>query len=141
VHRAGQVLPDAVVASRHPAWVGRSAADSHLVMVTGVITTAVGYGVAIAKPIEHAPAAWTAVILGGPAVYLVGRSRLEYEVFSRVSLFRPVALGVLALLLPALLRAAPLITLTAAGAVLAGVASTDAWRARGKPSEGPAPPM
>ncbi|WP_433531118.1 hypothetical protein ACQPYA_03080 [Micromonospora sp. CA-263727] len=73
------------------------------------------------------------MILSGPALYLVGRSRFEYEVFNRVSPSRMIAIGLLLALIPALLRAPPLAALTAAGLILAAVAVADAQRARGNP--------
>ncbi|KAB1928092.1 low temperature requirement protein A [Micromonospora sp. ALFpr18c] len=52
VQRAGQILAEAVMKARHPATIGRSAADTHLVMVVGLAATAVGVlvlgGVAVA---------------------------------------------------------------------------------------------
>ena len=140
-YRAGQIFAEAVRQSRHPAHIGSSAADSHLLITIGVITAAIGYELAIAHPTGHTPIAWLVVILGGPALYLVGRSRFEYEVFSRVSPSRLVAIGLLLALFPALLWAPPLAVLTAAALVLTGVALADARRARGKPPEPPAPPM
>ncbi|MEV6811908.1 low temperature requirement protein A [Micromonospora sp. NPDC051296] len=140
-YRAGQIFAEAVRQSRRPAHIGTSAADSHLLIITGVITTAIGFELVIAQPTGFTPFAWLAVILGGPALYMVGRSRFEYEVFNRVSPSRIVAIGLLLALIPALLRAPPLAVLSGAAVVLTGVALVDARRARGKPPEPPAPPM
>ncbi|MFC7549017.1 low temperature requirement protein A [Plantactinospora sp. GCM10030261] len=140
-YRAGQILAEAVGASRHPARIGRSAADSHLLMMAGLVTTAIGYELTIAHPSGHTPPAWIGVILGGPALYLIGRSRFEREVFNRISPSRLIALATLGVLFPALLWAPPLVVLTAAGTVLAAVAAVDARRAWGKPPEPPAPPI
>ncbi|MFE9658072.1 low temperature requirement protein A [Micromonospora sp. NPDC006431] len=140
-YRAGQILAEAVQASPAPARIGRSAADSHMIMIAGVIIMAIGYELAIARPLGHAPPVWTAATLAGPAVYMVGRSRFEHEVFGRVSPSRLVAIGALVLLFPALLWASPLVVLAAAGVVLTGVALADARRAWGKPPEPPAPPI
>ncbi|MGC5021792.1 low temperature requirement protein A [Micromonospora sp. DT47] len=43
VQRAGQILGEAVTKAAHPATIGRSAADTHLVMVVGIVSTAIGY--------------------------------------------------------------------------------------------------
>ncbi|MFB9237068.1 low temperature requirement protein A [Plantactinospora siamensis] len=140
-YRAGRILAEAVSQSRQPAQIGRSSADSHLLMMGGVVTTAIGYELTIAHPTGHAPPVWLVVILGGPALYMVGRSRFEHEVFARVSPSRLVAIGVLAALVPALLWAPTLLVLAAACLVLGGVAVADARRAWGKPPEPPAPPV
>ncbi|WP_434089660.1 low temperature requirement protein A [Micromonospora tulbaghiae] len=50
VQRAGQILGEAVTRAAHPATVGRSAADTHLVMVIGVVATAIGYELVIEHP-------------------------------------------------------------------------------------------
>jgi low temperature requirement protein LtrA len=66
---------------------------THLVMVAGVITIAVGYKHVIAHPLDHTHLAWIAVILGGPALFLAGRALFEYAVFSRVSRDRPIGVS------------------------------------------------
>ncbi|MEV0807624.1 low temperature requirement protein A [Micromonospora sp. NPDC050200] len=141
VQRAGQILAEAVTKSRHPASTGRSAADTHLVMVVGLVATAIGYQLTVEHPLRHPEAAWVALILGGPLVFLLGRARFEYEVFGRVSPSRWVASGVLLALVPVLLHTAPLVIATLASVVLAGVAVADARRARGKPPEEASPPL
>ncbi len=138
-HRAGQILPDAVSRSSKPGRMARSTADSHLIMLTGIVTTAIGCHVSIEHPHGHAPLAWVAVILGGPAVFTIGRARFEYEVFGRVSPSRVVAVAVLAALFPVMIHLPSLAALGAAVAVLAAVAAADARRARGHPPEPPSP--
>lgn len=73
---------------------------------------------------------WLAVIFGGPALFLAGRSRLEYEVFARVSASRVIGLLALAALVPVMLRRPPLMATGAAAVVLAAVAMRDAVRER-----------
>ncbi|MEU8287606.1 low temperature requirement protein A [Micromonospora sp. NPDC048905] len=141
VQRAGRILGEAVVKARHPASIGRSAADTHLVMVVGLAATAIGYELIIHNPLEQIPGAWLAMALGGPALFLAGRARLEYEVFARVSPSRWIALLVLAA------SAVPLLFLPGVAAsavgvfVLAAVAVVDARRARGAPPEAATPPF
>ncbi|MEU4554397.1 low temperature requirement protein A [Micromonospora violae] len=141
VQRAGRILGEAVVKARHPATIGRSAADTHLVMVIGLAATAIGYELIIDHPLERIPGPWLAMVLGGPALFLAGRARLEYEVFSRVSPSRWIALLVLvASAVPLLFL--PGVVATGVGAlVLAAVAVADARRARGAPPEAAAPPF
>jgi low temperature requirement protein LtrA len=139
VHRAGALLQAAIEASRDPGGFVRSAPNTHLLMVAGVVAAAAGFEVVIAHPTEHT-APWLAgVILGGPALFLIGRARFEYEVFSRVSPSRLVALLVLVVAGPALLLTPALVAGLTATLVLAGVAVSDGIRARGNPPEPPAP--
>ncbi|WNM37918.1 low temperature requirement protein A [Micromonospora halotolerans] len=149
VQRAGRILGEAVTRAAHPASIGRSAADTHLVMVIGVVATAIGYELVNEHPTGHNQVGWLAMILGGPAVFLLGRARFEYEVFGRVSPSRWVAVLVLVLLMPVLKPAwpltgaiaTPLVAAFAAPLVLLGVAVADARRAWGRPPEEAAPPF
>ncbi|MEU1643305.1 low temperature requirement protein A [Micromonospora zamorensis] len=141
VQRAGRILGEAVVKSRHPANIGRSAADTHLVMVIGLAATAIGYELIIEHPLERIPGAWLAMVLGGPALFLAGRARLEYEVFGRVSPSRWIALTVLVAASVPLLHLPGVIATAVGVVVLATVAVIDARRARGAPPEAAAPPF
>ncbi|MEU4792770.1 low temperature requirement protein A [Micromonospora tulbaghiae] len=141
VQRAGQILGEAVTRAAHPATVGRSAADTHLVMVVGVVATAIGYELVIEHPAGHNELPWLAVILGGPAVFLAGRARFEYEVFGRVSPSRLVGIAALLLPVPLLVRLAPLVAAILAAVVLTAVAVADARRAWGRPPEEAATPF
>jgi low temperature requirement protein LtrA len=139
-YRAGTVLAEAIGASAKPGRLGQSVAYTHLVMVAGIVASAVGYALVIGHPLGHLNPAWLAVIFGGPALFLAGRSRFEYEVFARVSRSRVVGLLALAVLAPAMVPVPPLVAATVATAVLAGVAVNDAIRARKGPPEAPSPP-
>ncbi|MFC4144731.1 low temperature requirement protein A [Micromonospora mangrovi] len=141
VQRAGQILGEAVSRAAHPATIGRSAADTHLVMVVGVVATAIGYELVNEHPTGHGEIPWIAMILGGPAIFLAGRARFEYEVFGRVSPSRWVGFLVLLGLTPLLLHVAPLASAWAAALVLLAVAVADARRAWGRPPEAAAPPF
>ncbi|MEV0427850.1 low temperature requirement protein A [Micromonospora sp. NPDC050495] len=141
VQRAGQILGEAVTRAAHPATIGRSAADTHLVMVLGVASTAIGYELVNEHPTGHNQAGWLTMILGGPALFLAGRARFEYEVFGRVSRSRWIAILVLVVLAPVLRPDPPLVAAVAAPLVLLAVAVADARRARGRPPEPAAPPF
>ncbi|MGB2566923.1 low temperature requirement protein A [Micromonospora citrea] len=141
VQRAGLILAEAVTKSRHPAATGRSAADTHLVMVVGLVATAIGYELTIEHPLDRPEAAWVAMVVGGPVLFLAARARFEYEVFGRVSPSRWIAGGVLVALVPLLLHAAPLISAALVAVVLLAVAVADARRARGRPPEEASPPL
>ncbi|MEV4655142.1 low temperature requirement protein A [Micromonospora sp. NPDC049301] len=139
VHRAGALLQAAIEASRDPGGFVRSAPYTHLLMVAGVVATAAGLEVVIAHPTEQTTPWLAGVILGGPALFLAGRARFEYEVFSRVSPSRLVALLVLVVAGPALVFTPALVAGLTATLVLAGVAVSDGVRAHGNPPEPAAP--
>ncbi|BCJ61530.1 low temperature requirement protein A [Micromonospora endophytica] len=141
VQRAGQILAEAVASARRPASIGRSAADTHLVMVIGLTATAIGYDLTIQHPLDEPEIAWIVMILGGPVVFLLGRARFEYEVFNRVSPSRWIAALGLALSLPLLLHRSPLSAEILVVGVLGAVALDDARRARKGPPEAAAPPF
>lgn len=141
VQRAGRILGEAVVKARHPANIGRSAADTHLLMVIGLAATAIGYELIIEHPLERIPGAWLAMVLGGPALFLAGRARLEYEVFGRVSPSRWIALAVLVASSVPLLHLPGVIATAVGVVVLTAVAVVDARRARGAPPEPAATPF
>ncbi|MEU5909759.1 low temperature requirement protein A [Micromonospora sp. NPDC047527] len=140
VHKSGQLLPVAIQTARSPSRFLVSAPYTHLLMIAGVVATASGFELLLREHPGRTPPAWLTVILGGPALFLAGRSAFEYEVFSRVSLSRPG--GILALLTiasPALFLP-PFFASLGAMLVLAGVAYADYRRSRGRPPEVPVPP-
>jgi low temperature requirement protein LtrA len=140
IYRAGELLPAAIAAARDPGRLARSASFAHLLMVAGVVAIAVGYELVITHPFGHTDTAWIAVILGGPALFLVGRAIFEHAVFARVSRSRLIGLVVLTAIAPAMVLVPPLVVAVAAALVLVGIAVTDAARARGRPPEPPSTP-
>jgi low temperature requirement protein LtrA len=140
VRRAGELLPEALAASRSPKLIAR-APYTHLIMVTGVVVTAAGMKVVLTHPTAETRPAWIALILGGPALFLIGRARFEFEVFGRISRNRPVGALVLVLGSPVAILLPPVLIGLAGAAVLGGVAIADARRARGLPPEAAAPPI
>ncbi|MFI7215873.1 low temperature requirement protein A [Micromonospora maritima] len=141
VHRAGALLKATIESSRDPGGFVRSAANTHLLMVAGVVAASAGFEVVLAHPTDPTTPWLVGIILGGPALFLAGRARFEYEVFSRVSPSRLVALLLLIAAGPALLLAPALWAGLVAALVLAGVAIADSVRARGNPPEQPRPSM
>ncbi|TNH28678.1 low temperature requirement protein A [Micromonospora orduensis] len=139
-YRAGQILGEAIAAAVDPGRLGRSAELCHLLMVSGILVTSAGSELVLIDPSGHAKPAWVGAILGGPALYLAGRSLFEHVAFARVS--RPRLIGILALvaLAPLMVRLPPLRVAAAAAAVLLGVAVADAIRAHGRPLEQASPP-
>ncbi|MEU9826165.1 low temperature requirement protein A [Micromonospora chersina] len=140
IFRAGELLSAAIAAAPDRARLARSVSYTHLAMVAGVVFTAVGAELVVAHPLGHGQPAWTAVMLGGPALFLAGRAAFEYTVFARVSWGRPIGLLALAVLTPAMRHVPPLLSGVAAAAVLAAVAGSDAARARGRPPQPPGVP-
>jgi low temperature requirement protein LtrA len=148
IHRAGALLADAIAAAANIRRVAVLTIYSHVIMVAGIITIAVADELVIQHPSGRPHPAWIAVIIGGPALFLVGRDTFEYTVFGRPS--RPRVIGTLALLAitPAMTLVPPLAVAAAAAIVLAcvvafiltGVAVSDAVRTRRLPSERPQPP-
>ncbi|MGC4766385.1 low temperature requirement protein A [Micromonospora sp. DT46] len=140
-HRAGHLLAEALRVARSPGRLGTSASSTHLVIVVGVLSTAVGYELVIVHPHGRTDPTWLVFVVGGPAIFLAARARFEYEIFGRVSRSRVAGLLVLLLLGPALTVVSPMVALALVAVVLAGVASADARRSRGRPPEPAASPL
>jgi low temperature requirement protein LtrA len=138
-YRSGQVLAEAVAEARDRLAAGRATGVAHIVMVIGIVATAVGFEVVMKHPTGRHQPVWLAVILGGPAFFLYGRIRLERVVFNRLSLRRVVAVAALAVAAVPLSFTAPLVAAVAALLVLLGVAVADARHAAGRPPERPSP--
>ncbi|WP_348651083.1 low temperature requirement protein A [Micromonospora sp. WMMD812] len=129
-YRAGELLVVAIGSAQSSAYVGRVAAYAHLIMVIGIGLSALGDQITISYPLGHTKLAWVMVILGGPAVFLLGRALLDYVTFSRVSWSRPIGLLTLVALTPVALLLPPILVAVAATAVLTGVAISNviSWR-------------
>ncbi|MEU4554428.1 low temperature requirement protein LtrA [Micromonospora violae] len=138
-HLAGGVLDGALDRSRDAARLATYMAFAHMVMIAGIVLTGVGFELFITEPLGHLPASWLTAILGGPALFLIGRTALEYQVFARVSRSRVGGLLALALLVPVTPHVDPLTAGAAVALVLLGVAGADTRRARRHPPETPSP--
>ncbi|MGC4790596.1 low temperature requirement protein A [Micromonospora sp. DT178] len=138
-YRSGQVLTDAVAAARDRLAAGRATGIAHIVMVVGIVTTAVGYEIVLKQPGGRPEPVWLLVVLGGPALFLYGRIRLERVVFDRLSIRRVVAIATLAAAAVPLYLAPPLVAAVVAALVLLGVALADAGHAARRPPEQPSP--
>ncbi|MEV4825681.1 low temperature requirement protein A [Micromonospora sp. NPDC049274] len=140
-HVAGRVQDAAVSHSHNAPRLATEMAFAHLVMIAGIVLTGVGFELFITEPRGHLPAAWLIAILGGPALFLAGRSALEYQVFARVSRSRLAGLLALGLLVPVTVHLEPLTAGATAAVVLVAVAVGDARRSRQRPAETPRPPF
>ncbi|GIH19818.1 membrane protein [Rugosimonospora africana] len=139
VFRAGEQLAEAIAVAADPVRLTRPLSFAHLAMVAGIIVTAVGDELVLSEPFGASRSAWVAVLLGGPALFVLGRARLEQTVFGRVSPNRPIALLALLVLSAPLLFAPPLVAAVAVVAVLVAVVLADARKAQGRPAEHAAP--
>jgi low temperature requirement protein LtrA len=122
---------DAISHSENPTRMGRAGfAYAHVVMVAGIIVTAVGIDLAVTHPRGDTGAATALVILGGPALYLVGNAIFHFTVTRRRPTLRLAAVVVLAALAPLALVASPLALSVAATAVLLALAVATSSPAR-----------
>ncbi|MDG4792356.1 low temperature requirement protein A [Micromonospora sp. WMMD1082] len=140
-HRAGHLLVEALRLARSPGRLGASVTQTHLLMVLGVLFTGVGYELVITEPFGRVEPSWLLFVVGGPVLFLLGRSRFEYEIFDRVSRTRVLAVLVLAGAAPLLLLGPPMLALCVVAAVLAGLAAVDLKRSYGRPPEMSASPL
>jgi low temperature requirement protein LtrA len=139
IFRAGAQMGPAIQASAHSDVIATLASYAHIVMIVGLVVTSVGDALVLEHPLGHPQAAATLTILGGPAVFLVGRYLLAYIVFSHVDESRLIGLLALALLVPPMLFLPPLVNAIAAGAVLTGVVIVDGRRLPRIPVSPPGP--
>jgi low temperature requirement protein LtrA len=138
-YRAGTVLPRAITGARNPVRESRAVSGVHLLMIAGVVLAGVGFELYITRPLAHPHPQWLIAILGGPALFLIGRALLRVEVLGRVSRARLASLLALAPVTPALWYAPPLAAGGAVAVVLAAIAGSYAWTTRGRAPEQPTP--
>jgi low temperature requirement protein LtrA len=136
-----RVIPRAVTAGPGAeARIALVAGYAHLVMVAGILASAVGYELVIRRPSGHVDPAWLGVILGGPALFLAGGSVIEYYTLRRPHWSMAAGLVVLAALGPVVALGPPLAAAVAAAAAVAGIAVSDAVRPPVTPREEVSPP-
>jgi low temperature requirement protein LtrA len=139
VHCAGAQLTNAIESARTPGRFTRSAPFTQLLMIAGVVMMATSAKLVIDQPTGSVPGSWAVVIVGGPVIFLLGRSRFEYEVFGRTAW--PLLAGVLLLVVtsPALPALSPLLAAGGATLVLLAIIVFDA-ALRGRRNPVPAAP-
>lgn len=127
-----------IAASDDPGRVARLAYTyMHLPLVAGIIVAAVGDELVLAHPTGHTDAKTAAVLLGGPALYLLGNLLFKRISAKYYPLSHLVGLGLLALLVPVATVAGPLAFSGATALVLVIVAI---WETRSfRPSRANAP--
>lgn len=94
-------LRAAVIASNDP---GRLARDAytyvHVLIVAGIVATAAANNLLLAEPHEPRHGAGLAVLLGGPALFLLGATLFQWMTTGRASWDRLAAVALIAALLP-----------------------------------------
>lgn len=105
----------------------------HLLIVAGIIVAAVGDELVLAHPAGHLEFAATAVLLGGPALYLIGNTLFKWSVAGRVPLSHLIGLGLLIAAGFAAPAASPLTLSAATTAILLLVAAWETVALKGKP--------
>lgn len=124
--RAEAAARRVIAAAADPGRLGLSAYTYvHIPMVAGIIVAAAADELAIAHPTEPATVASTALVLGGPALYLVGNALFKRTLWGHVPRSRPIAVGALAALVPVAAVSSVLVLMVAATLVLVGLALSD----------------
>jgi low temperature requirement protein LtrA len=107
---------------------GRLARDAytygHLPIVAGIIATAVGQDLLIAHPHEALHGVGLGMVLGGPALFLLGEAAFRWRITGTWSRERLAALGLLVLLLPLAAHVSVLALSAIATAVLIALAAS-----------------
>ncbi|MFT4149143.1 MAG: low temperature requirement protein A [Paracoccaceae bacterium] len=88
----------AITASRDPGRMGAQFHYAHVILLAGIIGTAVGNDLALAEPHEHAGLAQALALTLGPAVYLLGSVVYKRVVYGAVPVSHLVGVVALALL-------------------------------------------
>ncbi|PWU48971.1 low temperature requirement protein A [Micromonospora globispora] len=108
----------------------RLAPYTHLGMLAGVVCTAAGFDLVIERPTGDTPARWIALIVGGPALFLLGRTVFIFRILSLVPWHRVLGLLLLAVAAPWVGGWPPVLVTTLVVLVLAGVVVGDAMGGR-----------
>jgi low temperature requirement protein LtrA len=124
-HTAG-VAAERIASSHDPGRLARSAYTFiHIVMVAGIIVSAVADEMTIAHPSGHVSAGLTAVALGGPALFIAGHALFKRVVFGHFTRARVVAMVALAALAPVAPFMTPLVLSVASTVVVVALALWD----------------
>jgi len=110
----------------------------HLPLVAGIIVAAVGDELVLAHPTGHTNVQTAAVLLGGPALYLIGNLLFKRASAKHFPLSHLMGLGLLALLVPAATVASPLMFSGATALVLVIVAIWETRSFRPRRANAPA---
>jgi low temperature requirement protein LtrA len=90
----------------------------HIPMVAGIIVAAAGYEVAIAHPRDQVHVATACLILGGPALFLVGQTLFKRVLWGQVPVSPFALIGAVLALIPVAVVSSVLVLLSLATAVV-----------------------
>ncbi|GAA5180137.1 hypothetical protein GCM10023322_11760 [Rugosimonospora acidiphila] len=121
-----------LVSERKPSRGPRVTPYTHFLMVAGVVATAAGGRLVITRPTGPVPTVWVCAVLGGPALFLIGRTIFEYAFVGALSRTRLGWLVVLVAVTPPATLLPPVFISAVAVAVLTGVVGTDHLRTGGR---------
>jgi low temperature requirement protein LtrA len=117
--RSAEAGLEVIATSRDPGRLGVTAYTYfHIPMVAGIIVAAAGYELAIARPGGDLDTATASLILGGPALFLVGQALFKWSVWGHVPPSRWTPIVGLIVLVPVALVVTPLELLGLATAVI-----------------------
>ena len=115
-----------IATATDPGRLGVSAYTSfHVPMVAGIIALAAGDQLAIAHPNAEATVAAAALVLGAPALYLLGNGLFTWALWNRLPRSRAVAIFALGSLVALALVSSTLVLLSAATLVVVSIALWD----------------
>ena len=118
----------AISHSRDPGRLARSAYTYiHLLLVSGVILSAVADEFVVAHPLGHTDSRTTIAVLGGTALFILGAGLFKWAILGRVPVPALVVTAALGALVPLAVHVAPIGLMAAALAVMIGAA---VWGAR-----------
>lgn len=95
---------DKIVRSDDPGRIGAYFHYVHAILVAGIIGSAVANDLVLAHPHQGFSPAYVAVLLGGPAIYLVGSAIYKKMVYGRLAASHVVGAAALVALVPVSLR-------------------------------------
>lgn len=112
---------DAITRSSDPGRIGAYFHYVHAILVAGIITTAVGHDLVLEHPHERPAAAQIAVLVCGPAIYLLGSSVYKRIVYGLVPLSHVFGVLALLVLIPVALATDSLVVAWSGALVVLGV--------------------
>jgi low temperature requirement protein LtrA len=120
----------AISHSRDPGRLARSAYTYvHLLLVSGVILSAVADEFVVAHPLGHTDSRTTIAVLGGTALFILGAGLFKWTILGRLPVPTLVVTAALGALVPLAVHVAPIGLMAAALAVMIGAA---VWGARAR---------
>lgn len=127
--RKHDAASEAISGSADPGSLARRAYTyAPIILIAGIIVTAVGDELVLAHPLGHVAASTALVLIGGPLLFLIGTSVAEFCVWGRPSVARLVGALALAALWLALPMLTPLTLATTTTGVLVVVAAWETLR-------------